>query len=89
MNNHKQTLTIIIGTFIIVLISFGLLGCVNGGSPSQLGQQDAIEMNNALRSNDIRKIEKAERHRNEHLQKYNNNSDAAFEYMDAYRDALD
>jgi hypothetical protein len=54
-----------------------------------LGQRDAKELNRAINNNSSKGIDKATKHRERHLKKYENDRDKYFRYWDAYKMALE
>lgn len=58
-------------------------------SPEAIAKKDAKEMNKAMDKRDSDAMDKAERHFEKHLSKYNNDQDKYFRYFNAYKEHLD
>lgn len=76
---------------VILLLGLGMVTTVTScsSSPEALGQRDAKELNRAINNNSSKGIDKATKHRERHLKKYENDRDKYFRYWDAYKMALE
>ena len=57
-------------------------------SPEEQAKKDAKAMNRALENNDADAMTKAERAMEKHLNKYSDDRDKYFRYVDTYKDNL-
>lgn len=57
-------------------------------SPEALAKQDAIEMNRAIEKGNADAMERANERSERHLDKFRNNSDDYFKYVDTYKKNL-
>lgn len=71
-----------------------LLLCFGGSmtscscSPESIAKRDAMEMNRAIDKCDADAMDKAERRSEKHLDKYRNDMDKYFRYVDTYKKYL-
>ncbi len=65
---------------------FIIVSC--SSSPEALAKQDAIEMNRAMEKGDADAMERANERSERHLNKFRNNSDEYFKYVDTYKKNL-
>ena len=74
-------------SFVPVLLLL-TVSCASSSSPEELAQQDAADMNTAIRNKDADGIEKATILREKHIEKLKNNTEDYFKYMEVYTQYL-
>ena len=55
------------------------------GSPEALAKKDAMEANRAIKKGNARALDKSQAHSQIHLNKFKNNKDKYFRYVDTYK----
>ena len=74
---------------VILLLCLGLSITSCACSPEAIAKKDAKEMNKAMDKRGSNAMDKAERHFEKHLSKYNKDQDKYFRYYNAYMEHLD
>lgn len=87
INAIKKILFTIILLFGLSMSTMVITSC--SCSPEALGRKDAKELNQAVRENSSKKMNRATKHSERHLDKYQNDRDKYFRYVDAYKNALE
>ena len=83
----KRLLSAVILILCVSIVSTTTTSC--SSSPETLGRKDAEEMNRAIKHNSANEMDKASKHSENHLKKYQNDRDKYFRYIDAYKSALE
>ena len=73
---------------VMLLFGLGMISVSCSTSPEVQAKKDAKVMNRALEKNDANAMRKAERTMKKHLNKYSNNREKYFRYVDTYKDNL-